>query len=132
MQGQMFHTLRKMSSAERAIVTELEEIKEILKPDKPTGWYEKVYNIVVAIGKYVGIPGVIIAAIAPSQKLITDLIEHQNKSLIESVYLDHVSKLVAEGSMDRANILISTLENQKNFDARLQYYKAKVLVSMAV
>src|ERR1700740_282400 len=108
------------ASADRTIIAELRKIKAILEPPKPKKWYDKAYGKIVTITKYVGIPGLIIAAIGPSQKLISGAIEHQNKALIQQVYLDYASKLMSEGAIDRANKLLATLENQKDFDARLQ------------
>jgi tetratricopeptide (TPR) repeat protein len=113
-------------------INELRQIRKSLQPKVPKTWYEKSYATILTLAKYVGIPGLIIAAVGPSQKLATDLIDHQNKALIQRVYLDYVSQLIAEGSIDRANKLLGTLENQKDFDARLQYYKAKVLIAMAI
>lgn len=113
-------------------VAELRKIRKSLEPKTPKSWYERAYSTIATVAKYVGIPGVIIAAIGPTQKLASDLIDHQNKSLIQRVYLDYVSQLISEGSIDRANKLLGTLENQKDFDARLQYYKAKVLIAMAI
>jgi hypothetical protein len=120
------------AAAARTIITELQKIKAILEPARPKQWYDKVYSKIVTITKYVGVPGLIIAAIGPTQKLISDVIEHQNKTLIQRVYLDYASTLMSEGAIDRANKLLATLENQKDFDARLQYYKAKVLIAMAI
>jgi tetratricopeptide (TPR) repeat protein len=122
----------KRTSLDPSAVEELRKIRKFLEPKIPRTWYEKAYATVVTLAKYVGIPGLIIAAIGPTQKLATDLIDHQNKALIQRVYLDYVSTLIAEGSIDRANKLLVTLENQKDFDARLQYYKAKVLIAMAI
>jgi tetratricopeptide (TPR) repeat protein len=130
--GKMPSSWRKMSLGERTIVTELERRQNTLEPTKSRRWYDRFYTIVLAIGKYVGIPGIIIAAIAPSQKLITAWVEYENKMLIETVYLDYISTLLKEGSFDRADILIQTLEKHKDFDARLQYYKAKTLVTIAI
>lgn len=118
--------------AGRDAISELRKIRDILTPLKPKSWYEIAYGRIVTIAKYVGIPGLIIAAVAPTQKLVSDLIENQNKSTIETVYLNYAERLIAEGSIDRANKLLATLENQKAFDARLQYYRAKVLIAMAI
>jgi hypothetical protein len=120
------------SLAGRDVVAELQKIRDILTPAKPQSWYDKAYSKIVTIAKYVGIPGIIIAAVGPTQKLISDLIEHENKTTIETVYLNYAERLIAEGSIDRANKLLITLENQKTFDARLQYYRAKVLIAMAI
>jgi tetratricopeptide (TPR) repeat protein len=114
------------------IISELKKIRAQLERKPAKKWYDKLYNVAILFAKYVGIPGVIIAAIGPTQKLASDLIEHQNKALIERVYLDYASGLLAEGSIDRANRLLATLEAQKDFDARLQYYKAKTLIAMAI
>lgn len=118
--------------AQRQVVAELRKIRAILKPEENKAWYEKLYAKAVAVAKYVGIPALIIAAIGPTLKLLSDLVEYRNKTVIQQVYLDRASDLLAEGSIDRANKLLTTLENQKDFDARLQYYKSKVLIAMAI
>jgi tetratricopeptide (TPR) repeat protein len=123
---------KRPSTDQSVAVEELRKIRKSLEPKTPKNWYEKSYATIVNLAKYVGIPGLIIAAVGPTQKLATDLIDHQNKALIQRVYLDYVSTLIAEGSIDRASKLLATLENQKDFDARLQYYKAKVLIAMAI
>src|SRR5258708_7234391 len=123
---------KRSSLEDRRAIEELQKIRKSLEPKIPRRWYEKFYATTLTLAKYVGIPGLIIAAIGPTQKFATDLIDHQNKALIQRVYLDYVSTLIAEGSIDRANKLLGTLENQKDFDARLQYYKAKVLIAMAI
>lgn len=122
----------KRENLNRSVVGELKKISTLLEPKSPNTWYERLYGRVFTVAKYVGIPGVLIAAIGPTQKLASDLVEYQNKTTIQNVYLDHVETLISEGSIDRANKLLTTLENQKNFDARLQYYRAKVLIAMAI
>jgi tetratricopeptide (TPR) repeat protein len=118
--------------ARRQAIVELRKIRAILEPNKRKRWYEKLYSKILTFAKYVGIPALIIAAIGPIQKLVSDLVEYQNKALIQNVYLDYASTLLAAGSIDRADKLLTTLESQKDFDARLQYYKSKVLIAMAI
>jgi tetratricopeptide (TPR) repeat protein len=122
-------------SSERQILHEMRGLISVLKATqtkKPTKWYERFHERVTFFVKYIGIPGVIIAAIGPVQKLGQEWIEHHNKKYIQTTYIDYATELLKQGSIDRANKLLVTLENQKDFDSRLQYYKAKILIAMAI
>lgn len=122
-------------STERAIAQELSEIRKLLtdaRPSAPRHWYDRIYARVVLFAKYVGIPGIILAAIGPVEKLASDVVEHHNKNFIQTTYLDYSSYLLAQGAIERANNLLAILEDQKDFDTRLQYYKAKTLIAMAI
>jgi hypothetical protein len=99
---------------------------------KSTKWYERLHDRVMFFAKYVGIPGVIIAAVGPVGKLGQEWIEHHNKKFIQTTYVDYATVLLNQGSIERASKLLGALEAQKDFDSRLQYYKAKIVIAMAV
>jgi tetratricopeptide (TPR) repeat protein len=121
--------------ASRRLSGQLKNLSSLIReaaPKKPRKWYEKFYEKITFVAKYIGIPGIIIAAVGPIQKLSEEWIEHHNKVYIQTTYLNYVKALLDQGSIDRANKLLITLEGQKDFDSRLQYYKAKVLIAMAI
>jgi tetratricopeptide (TPR) repeat protein len=116
----------------RRILSELGDIRKLLSPKTSKTWYERTYDRAAMLAKYIGIPGLILAAVGPLQKISSDLVEYENRALIQRVYIDYASALLAKGSIERANKLLTTLETQKDFDARLQFYKAKTLIAMAI
>jgi hypothetical protein len=79
------HTKRSSLDGPLALA-ELRNIRKSLEPKAPRTWYEKFYATIVTLAKYVGIPGLMIAALGPTQKLAADLIDHHNKALIQRVY----------------------------------------------
>jgi tetratricopeptide (TPR) repeat protein len=119
----------------KAILDELRRMnasiaRKAAPPSSP--WYERFYGVVLKITKYVGIPGLVIASIGPVQKLSHDAIDYYNKRHIQETYLNYATVLLSEHAIDRASRLLTTLETQKDFDPKLQYYKAKTLIAMAI
>jgi hypothetical protein len=121
--------------AQKAIVDKLSSIQRALedgKPKEPTKWYEKAYATTANILKYIGIPGVILAAIGPVQKVFLDYRESHNQHFVRDTYIQYSSSLLSDGFIDRANDLLSVIEKQKDFDHRIMYYKARTLIAMAL
>src|SRR5258708_39219905 len=115
---------RARAPSERQLLNELRQLGSLIKSSqtkKPSTWYERLHDRVTFFAKYIGIPGIIIAAIGPVQKLGQEWMEHHNKKYIQTTYIDYATALLNQGSIDRANKLLLTLETQKDFDSRLQY-----------
>ena len=121
--------------ATKAVLQELRRVNDHLQQSEakpPVTWYERLHSGVIKLMKYVGIPGLIIASIGPVQKFAHDAIDHFNRRHIQETYLEYAMVLLNQHAIDRANKLLTTLEVQKDFDPKLQYYKAKTLVAMAI
>jgi hypothetical protein len=119
----------------KAILQEVRRINSRLDQNTqqvPPTWYERFYGAIVKVTKYVGIPGLIIASIGPVQKLGQDAVNYDNKRHIQDTYINYATVLLGQHAIDRANKLLSTFEAHKDFDPKLQYYKAKILIAMAI
>ncbi len=100
--------------------------------EKEQSWHERVYAKIQSVARYVGIPALALAAVIPVYNLGKAFVEYTNDRYVRSRYADYISSLLEKGEIERAKLILSDLENMKEFSAQTQYLKAKTLALRSV
>jgi len=64
------------------------EVLQKAFPEKQSKWYESIYENISVFVKYIGIPGLIIAALVPLYNLTNTALEYRNKSFVRDIYVN--------------------------------------------
>ena|SRR3990170_4321118 len=115
---------------------ELTELIRLLKKqhsdEAGTAWYERTYGRFKQIVKYVGMPGVLIAAVIPVYNISAALRDYQVKLFVRSQYSAYANTLLEAGELDRASKMMSEIDAADKFEASAQYAAAKLLTRIAI
>jgi tetratricopeptide (TPR) repeat protein len=117
-------------SGQDVLLTRLDSLLLLLEKahgEKPKRWYDKLHETTVFFAKYIGLPGVILAAIGPSYDLIKGSIERRHTEYIRDTYTQHAQSLLANGEIGRARTLLGDLKLDSHRGAENQYLQAKLL-----
>jgi|GEM_PF-3204625 len=117
------------------IETRLDTVIEILTrayPLRPIQWYERVYGVLQTLLKYVGIPALVLASVAPVISAFEGYREYRNKKYLNATYAQCAEDLLSRGSVERARALMTDLEAAEKRDVRAQYMFAKVATMEAI
>jgi tetratricopeptide (TPR) repeat protein len=101
-------------------------------PEAKPSWFDPIYEKVKSFANYVGIPGLIIAAILPVYTLVASSIDYLNKIFVESVYTSYATDLLSQGETERADKVLADLDYAQKHDVKTLYTNAKILTQMAI
>jgi tetratricopeptide (TPR) repeat protein len=123
------------STAESTLLQEVGRLVVALNrayPEPKNNWSDRAYAKVKSVTNYIGIPGLIIAAIFPVYNLVDASVNYLNKEFVHSVYTAYAMELLEHGEIERADQVISDLEYADKHDVKTLYANAKVLTKMAI
>jgi tetratricopeptide (TPR) repeat protein len=115
--------------------TRLDRLVTVLErahPDKPKRWLDKAYDKVAFGAKYIGIPGLVLAAILPTYNLVNDLIEYRNNQYLSRTYSDFAARLLERNELERASAILADLSSGTHKSVEHRYLQAKILAKVAL
>jgi tetratricopeptide (TPR) repeat protein len=114
---------------------QLGELVAVLRkayPEPKSSRFNRIYDKVKSVANYVGIPGLIIAAILPVYTLVTSSIDYLNKNFVQSVYTSYAMDLLSQGETERADKVLADLDYAQKHDVKTLYTNAKIITQMAI